>query len=179
MSTWPSMACTERRSAPRSSRWLANEWRRVCGETAAPDPRPPRGTPDQPPERLPRQAAARTVEEERCALAPHEPRAHGARVAPHPLERLRARRDEALAIPLPGDDDVARREVHVLDPEAERLGGPEPAGVEQLEQRPIAQPVGPAWCRAPRPAPPRPPPRACAAAGAPAAGCRDARSGRG
>ena len=29
------MACTDRRSAPRSSRWLANEWRSVCGDTTA------------------------------------------------------------------------------------------------------------------------------------------------
>ena len=33
MSAWPSSCCTERRSAPRSSRWLAKAWRRTWGET--------------------------------------------------------------------------------------------------------------------------------------------------
>src|SRR5439155_650364 len=33
MSAWPSMACTERRSAPPSSRWLAKECRNTCGDT--------------------------------------------------------------------------------------------------------------------------------------------------
>src|SRR5436309_2780988 len=32
MSVWPSMACTARSSAPRSSRWVAKLWRSLCGE---------------------------------------------------------------------------------------------------------------------------------------------------
>ena len=32
MSTCPSMACTARRSAPRSTKCVAKEWRSLCGE---------------------------------------------------------------------------------------------------------------------------------------------------
>src|SRR4029077_912056 len=62
-----------------------------------PNPGPARGAPDQPPERLARQAVARSVEEERRALAPHPLRARGSQVAAHPGEPLRARGHEPLA----------------------------------------------------------------------------------
>src|SRR5208282_5460934 len=35
MSLWPSISCTARRSAPPSSRWVAKQWRKVCGLTHA------------------------------------------------------------------------------------------------------------------------------------------------
>ena len=37
--SWPSSSCTTRRSAPPSSRCVAKEWRRVCGETPPAVPR--------------------------------------------------------------------------------------------------------------------------------------------
>ena len=33
MLAWPSSSWIERRSAPPSSMWVANEWRSACGET--------------------------------------------------------------------------------------------------------------------------------------------------
>src|SRR5260370_601603 len=41
MSACPSIAWTDRRSAPPSSRWLAKEWRSVCGEMWPRRPAPP------------------------------------------------------------------------------------------------------------------------------------------
>lgn len=34
ISEWPSIICTERRSAPCERRCVAKEWRRLCGETS-------------------------------------------------------------------------------------------------------------------------------------------------
>ena len=38
MSAWPSSSCTPRRSPLDSSRWVANEWRNICGCTCTPGP---------------------------------------------------------------------------------------------------------------------------------------------
>ena len=51
MSACPSRAWTDRRSAPPSRRWLANEWRSACGKAAA-EPRARARDPDDPPEGL-------------------------------------------------------------------------------------------------------------------------------
>src|SRR5258708_30934177 len=37
MSAWPRIVCTVRRSAPFSTMWVAEEWRRMCGEAARPE----------------------------------------------------------------------------------------------------------------------------------------------
>ena len=114
----------------------------MCGETAA---RAPRAAPraDETPEGLPRHGPARAIEEERRAVAPHLTRADGGEVAAHPVERPRARGHEALPVPLANHHHVARPEVHVLDPQPEGLGGAEPRGVQQLQQRAVPQTVRP------------------------------------
>ena len=67
----PSIAWTERRSAPRSSRWLANEWRSVCGDTDGAQRRASRGLLEDAPQRLPRQRPAVAVHEQ---ASRHPPR---------------------------------------------------------------------------------------------------------
>ena len=79
MSAWPSIACTARRSAPRSTRWVANEWRSLCGDTSPPGSRTParaRVVAQQLPEPLARHRPAALGEEQR-ALAPGRARSAG------------------------------------------------------------------------------------------------------
>src|SRR6266550_4298394 len=116
MSAWPSIAWTERRSAPPSSRWLANEWRSMWGETR---PRTPA-----------RPAWARLLE-----------------VARHPPDRLGADRHQPLLASLAGADEVPGRAVHVLPREVEALRGTHPGRVQELEDRPVADALGPAHVR--------------------------------
>ena len=66
---WPSSSCTTRTSAPPSSRWVANECRSVCGETACGDAGALGGVLQHLPRALPRQPAAAGVEEDRRRAA--------------------------------------------------------------------------------------------------------------
>ena len=110
-SAWPSISCTLRRSAPPSSRWVANEWRRRCGCTrvgsspASASLRRIRNAPARvsaPPRAL-RNRSGR-YRRSRCGPPERE-------VAAHRLGRGPAERDDALLVALAEHPDDAPVEV--------------------------------------------------------------------
>ena len=121
-----------RRSAPASSRCVANECRSACGwRLSTPARRPARSTS----RRTVRSEYPRPpgVEEQR-PLEPRrrgEPRAHG-------LHRRRAHRDPAVLPSLaPSDPDEVLVEVEVGPVERAQLAHPQPGAVQDLEDRAI------------------------------------------
>ena len=69
-------------------------------------------------------------------------RTHDLEVARQPVEGDLADRHEPLAVALADDPDEPAVEREVLAVQPERLADPQPGGVEQLEQRPVADPAG-------------------------------------
>ena len=134
-----------RRSAPPSSRWVANEWRSVCGLTRSASParaaarltaahacwrasRRPRSPRKSGPPRAGRHVTER---EERDARPGHP--------AADPVERDVADRDEPLLVALADDPDEGTVDRQVVAIESDRLADPESGGIQQLEERPVAQ----------------------------------------
>src|SRR5262249_53155206 len=138
MSTWPSIAWIERRSAPPSSKWLAKECRRAGGEAgcrgparaAAGGPSAPRGSARRP--------AARVHEQPARVPLPRVRRANVAEIPCDPLHGLAAHGDETLLPSLACAHHVTRAQVDVVQREAQALGRPHPRRVEQLESCPIS-----------------------------------------
>ena len=139
-SAWPSISWTLRRSAPPSSRCVANECRSRCGWIAR---RVEAGLGGEAPQDQERsgagERAALRVQEELGPVARVEVRAAAGEVAPQRLDGRASERDDALLVALAGDADEAVVEVDARLVEADRLGDAEAGAVEQLDQRPVAQ----------------------------------------
>ena len=118
-----------RRSAPPSSRCVANEWRRVCGLTRSASPAAVGRRLDRGPRLLPREPPPAVAEEHRAAARPAR---RGARASSRtrgpsiqraePVERDVADRHEALLVALADDPDepAVGREVLLVEAEAPR-----------------------------------------------------------
>src|SRR5829696_9925617 len=91
-------------------------------------------------EPLPGQRAATEVEEQLALLGcAHKLTASGAQIDPQRCDRLPADRHQPLLRPLAAGADDAVVEIDVAELEADRLRGPQPRGVHQLEQGPIPE----------------------------------------
>src|SRR5438046_1891439 len=84
-------------------------------------------------------AAAGVHEEPAAVAAARVARPHLFHVARDPGGRLGADRHEPLRAPLARADDVASLEVEVFQLEVEALRGAHPRGIEELEDRAVAQ----------------------------------------
>ena len=159
MSAWPSIACTARRSAPRSSRWVAKRVAQLVGRDGLADPRAAArsgASSFQKPWRVIGRPAP--GDEERVATAPaSRPAAGLGEVLAQPRPRLLAERHQPLLAPLAEGRQVAGLEVHVAQP----AGRPAPrrAGRWRRASRASPRRAGRAasWRRARRAAA-RPPP---------------------
>ena len=170
---WPSSSWIARRSAPPSSRCVANEWRRVCGEMPALHRGVPRPDPQAPAHVGGRQPPAGLREEERLvAVTGRERRPRTLQVAPDGAQRRLAGGHDPGLRALALHAQLLGVEADRGDVEVHELLGAQPAGVGDLEQRAVAQlerrrggDRGPAASRARRGAAPR-----AASAGASATG---------
>ena len=139
-SAWPSISWTERRSAPPSSRWVANEWRSRCGWTRSGSRPGLRGEPAQDQERAgAREAAALGVQEQLRPVARVEERPAAREVAAQRLHRLAADRDDALLRALADAAHEPCVEVDARLLEADGLADAQARAVEQLDERAVAQ----------------------------------------
>ena len=139
-SACPSISWTLRRSAPPSSRWVANEWRSRCGWTrpgsspaAAASLRRIRKAPARvraPPLAFRNSSARWRVS--RCGLPRDE-------VALQGLDRLSPDRDDPLLAALADDpyEPLLEVDASLLDPH--RLRDAQARAVEQLDERAVAQ----------------------------------------
>ncbi len=134
-----------RRSAPPSSRWVANEWRSVCGLIRSPSPAALRSGLDDAEALLPGEPPAAVADEQRPSpirrhVADRQERRPALRQPPvQPVERHVADRHEPLAVALADDPDECPVDRQLLHVEPERLADPQPGRVEELEERPAAE----------------------------------------
>src|SRR6187399_906378 len=135
MSEWPSIACTARRSAPCSSRWVAKLWRRTCVDTGADAP----GLEDLP-EALPGHRRTAQVDEHRVVPPLGELRPQLGEVPAERALGLLPYRYHPLLRAFAEGEEVAPLEVDLRQPEPDELRNPKAGGIEQLEHRPVAQP---------------------------------------
>ena len=89
-----------------------------------------------------REPPTRAVEEERRLSATGQLRAAALEVAGERLARALAEERDALAVALAGDGELAVREVKVPRIDPRQLADAQARGVEQLQQRAVAQPAG-------------------------------------
>src|SRR3954466_8293622 len=82
-------------------------------------------------------SAAKVHEETRHRTAPHEVRPAGAQVALGGGRGLTPERNDALLVALPVRAHEGAPQIDVVDVEAHRLRGSQPAAVHHLEQRPV------------------------------------------
>ena len=139
-SAWPSISCTERRSAPPSSRCVANECRSRCGWTrSGSSPAAParRRRMRKAPARV--SGAALGVEEQLRPVAAVEERPAAGEVAAQRLGRLAADRDDALLRALADAADEPPLEVDGGALEADRLADAQAGAVEQLDEGAVAE----------------------------------------
>ena len=172
-SAWPSISCTARRSAPPSSRCVANEWRRRCGwmrsgsRPAFPARRRRmRKTPARvsPPPLALRKSSWRW-RRSRCGRPRDE-------VAAERVRGFPSDRDDPLLASLAEGADEPVLEVYGLPVERDRLAHAQPGAVEELGESAVAEGAR-RGSRRPRRAGARPPrARACAAASGGASGAR-------
>src|SRR5262249_46180185 len=141
MSVWPSMAWSERRSAPRSRRWLANEWRGTGGVRKRSTPAVTAWPRTNRPEAHAREAAPPQAQEEPGRAAPPgEPRPHFVQITHRPVPCHASEGHEAFLPSLAEAGQQADLEVDVARLEPGQLGDPQPGGVEGLEDRPVPDP---------------------------------------
>ena len=141
----PRSSCTDLTSAPPSSRWVANECRRVCGEIGPRSGETPglvRGVAQHLPRRLARQSAAADVEEHRVVALPARgqrgPAAH--QVGGKGRGRERAHRHHPLLGTLAAQADRGHSLTRqVVDVEPDRLTDPRAGRIQELQQRTIAE----------------------------------------
>ena len=141
----PSNSWTIRRSAPPSSRCVANEWRRVCGLTRSASPAV-RAAALTAAHACCRASRPPAVAEEHRAAADRldvaegqQPRPRAVGPAREPVEGDVADRHEPLLVALADDPHEPAVDREVLGVEAQRLADPQPGRVEQLQQGPVAQ----------------------------------------
>ncbi len=139
-SAWPSISCTERRSAPPSSRWVANEWRRRCGWTRS------GSSPALPASRRRMRKAPARVSAPPWALRKSSGRWRLSRIRPaagevaaQRLDGLAPDRDDALlgALAEAADEPLLEIDAGALEPD--RLAHAQARAVEQLDERPVAE----------------------------------------
>ena len=145
MVAWPRSSWIARRSAPPSSRWVANECRSACGWARASAGERATARLAQPrSRRLTSEVDSRRPDLERnsARVAARPSAASGPAAGQVALERLPgvlADRDEPGLAALALDAHRLGVEVERLEVERDELLGAQPAGVGQLEQRPVAQ----------------------------------------
>src|SRR5438034_158429 len=106
--------------------------------------RPARAAADELPHRLARERPpAGPEEDERARPAAEQPRPLLLDVRLERRARGPPERHHALLAALAEDGHEARGEVHLRPPQPGRLRDPKAAGIEQLEQRPVAEPATP------------------------------------
>ena len=120
----------------------------MCGLTRSARPARAAAPLDRGPRLLARQPAASVADEERAAADRRDVvtgQQGGARPgdpAAEPVERDLPDRHEPLLVALADDPHERAVDRQVLAVEADRLADPQPGGVEELEQRPVAELVG-------------------------------------
>ena len=140
MSAWPSISCSERRSQPPVSRWVANVWRSVCGLIRCSRPGAPGVAADDLVEALAGQPAAAQVDEHApLGPQPDQLRPPPLEVRAQRLDRLAADRHDPLLGALAAGAQDAGLEVELGQLEADRLRRAQAAGVHRLEQRAVPQ----------------------------------------
>ena len=177
-SAWPSISWTLRRSAPPSSRCVANEWRSRCGCTRPGSSPAVVGEPAQDQERArARQRAALRVQEELGPVAPVEVRPAAGEVAAQRLDRLPPDRDDPLLAALA--DHAHERGRRGRRRPSRARSPPRRAGPRRrAARRAPGRAARAASCRTRRRSAARPrPPRASAAACASGAAARPRRPG--
>ena len=183
-SAWPSISWTLRRSAPPSSRCVANEWRSRCGWTrsgSSPAFAASRRRIRNAPERVSGAAASRSGRARAGGAGRGRAgRGRGSGAAPRPPARPIGTTRSLPPLPVTRTSAVVEVDAALLEPD--RLRDAQPGAVEQLDERPVAQRARRA-CRSPRRSAARPRPArasaaacACGAAARPRPpGCRRAR----
>ena len=126
---WPSSSWIVRRSAPPSSRCVANACRRRCGCGTR------RRSVDVS-RRRPRAERKSAFSAPRASCGPRV-----AQVARDEVRRLLAERDDAVLAALAlAHVHALLLEVDVAEVEADRLGGAQPGRVDELDERAVAEP---------------------------------------
>src|SRR3979490_1296016 len=143
MLAWPSISCTARRSCEDCSRWLANEWRSMCGCTRSARPRRRAQARSRTPTTageilLPRPPTNRAFSSGRGSLF------SGGKPVLERFPRLAADRHDARLRSLARDRHLALPQVEpaVVDVERDELAQAQPRGVQQLEHRRVAHQLG-------------------------------------
>src|SRR5688572_31142863 len=85
------------------------------------------------------EAASPDREEDRVVRSEDEGGPAGLEVARHVQRGLLAQREDALLAALPSHVDELAFEVHVSEVERDRFGTSQPGGVEELEERTVAE----------------------------------------
>src|SRR4030095_7590546 len=138
-----------RRSAPRSSRWVAKEWRSVCGLSVARTParrpyafntfqKPTRVRPGAPPRAFPNKRG-RVHEQPRTAAFAEENGTCVSQISAHPGRRLIAERHDALLAALAGACQIGGFQIDVAGPQRNQFRHTQAGGVQQLDERAVAE----------------------------------------
>ena len=142
MSACPSMVCTDRRSAPRSNKCVANECRNLCGEigSAIPATRAYRDTSFK----TPAGHEGPAVRQKHIrALRPLRPaRSRLAQVRHHRVLRDLTKRHEPALAPLAQHRHVRLIQIHVRKPHPDELAHAQPRCIHELQHREVACALG-------------------------------------
>src|ERR1019366_7508197 len=143
MSLWPSMSWMERKSAPRSSRWVANECRIKWGVSGVAKPARGAVSAQNLPETHAGQTAPTPVQEKPGGVEfPHQRRAAPAKIGLHGAHRGLTHRGQALLVSLPQAANQTQAEIEIAGAHVNKFGNAHPGSVEHLEQGLVAQTEG-------------------------------------